>query len=312
VVVDIRNTPPPPEWGVAISLDAVEALASRWADHTFELPRWDYDGLPTGLDDGSWYDLCVLACSVLACIWPPEGEKMWTVTYQGKQLDDAPAIFSCFSRRISDGRIDYGMFERLTAAEFFAGTGTLQLRDERWDRLAAVVDALKNQWDGAVRNLVAAGDHDALRIVELLVATIPGFDDAPETPLGKLPFYKLARLATAMMSAGGTTPFTRLDRLPVYPDYMLPLVLRHRGVLHYQAALAEAIDRRQLVPKESEWELAIRWATVYSGDQLANALRRHGAAVTTPALDYFLWESAVLGPEAGTMGEHHRTITLAY
>lgn len=311
-MIDIRNTPPPPEWGVTVATDAIASLATQWSTHHFELPRWDYDGLPAGLDDAAWYDVCVLACSVLACIWPPDGEEMWTVTYDGKQLDDAPAIFSCFSRRITEGHTDFGMFDRLTAGEFFAGTGTLQLLDERWERLNAVVGALQDRWDGAARNLVAAGDNDAIRIVELLVATVPGFNDAPATPRGPLPFYKLARLATAMMSAGGSTPFTRLDHLPVFPDYMLPTVLRHRGVLRYKAELAAAVDGRQLVPKESEWELAIRWATVYAGDQLVAALRDRGAEVTAPALDYFLWESAVLGPEAGTMGEHHRTITLAY
>jgi hypothetical protein len=312
VVTDIRNTVPPPEWGVTVSTAAIERLAYQWATHRFELPRWDYAGLPRGLADAAWYDVCVLACSVLACIWPPEGDEMWTVAYEGQELDDAPAIFSCFSRRIADGRIDFDVFNRLTAAEFFAGRGTLQLRDERWSRLTAVTTALRDEWDGTARNIVDAGNHDAPRIVELIAATVPGFDDAPAGPQGPLPFYKLARLATAMMSAGGTTPFRRLDRLPVYPDYMLPLVLRHRGVLDYAADLAAAVDSRRLIPKESEWELAIRWATVYAGDRLVAALRDRGADVTAPALDYFLWESAVLGPEAGTMGEHHRTITLAY
>jgi len=310
--VDIRMAPPPADWGVTISQDAIERLADKWSGNTFVLPSWDYEGLPQGLDDAAWYDVCVVAVSVLACIWPPDGDGMWTTDYNGHALDDAPGIFSCFSRRIVDGRLDLDIFSALTPADFFAGEGTLQLLDERWEQLQQVVEALRKHWEGAAINLVDAGGHDAERIVELLVETVPGFDDSPSSPAGRLPFHKLARLATAMMSAGGSVPFAGLERLPVYPDYMLPRVFRYHGVIEYSPELAATIDSRSLVPKESPWELSIRWATVYCGDRLAEALRARGADVTTPALDYFLWEAAVLGPDADKIGEHHRTLTMAY
>lgn len=310
--IDIRNTPPPAEWGVSVSADAIARLADEWEHREFPLPAWDYKGLPQGLADPDWYTVCVVACSVLACIWPPDGDEMWTTHFEGDDLDDAPAIFSCFSRRIEGGELDLDAFFELTPQEFFAGRGTLQLLDERWSQLGSVVRALRTRWNGEVSNLVAAGVFDAEQIVTLLVETIPGFNDAPLSPAGPLPFHKLARLATAMMSAGGSTPFSGLERLPVYPDYMLPRVFRHRGIMEYSPELAATIDSRKLVPKESPEELAIRWATVYSGDRLAEALRARGSTVTTPALDYALWESAVLGPEADAMGEHHRTLTLAY
>ncbi len=310
--VDIRNDRPPVDWGVTISDPAIEALADEWSDRAFHLPRWDYTGLPRGLDDANWYNLCVLACSVLACIWPPEGEQMWTTHYQGADLDDAPAIFSCFSRVLDDGIVRLDTFEQTTATTFFAGTGTLQLLDERWEQLGQVAASLQDDWEGSAANLVAEADFDAESVAALLVDRVTGFNDAPVSAAGRLPFHKLARLATAMMSAGGGRPFSALDRLPVYPDYMLPRVFRHHGILVYGNELAATVDARKLVLKESPWELAIRWATVFSGDRLAAALRKRGNPVTTPALDYALWESAVLGPDAATMGEHHRTLTLAY
>ena len=310
--IDIRNVPPPAEWGVTINPDAIERLADSWQDRDFPLPAWDYNGLPQGLDDHNWYNLCVTACSVLACIWPPVGEEMWTTHYEGEDLTDAPAVFSCFARTIDDRHLNLDLLGDLTAAEFFAGTGTLQLVDEKWSQLNAAANAIEERWDGSIANLVAAAGHDAERVVDMLAETVPGFYDAPQSPVGRLPFFKLARLATAMMSAGGSTPFSGLERLPVYPDYMLPRVFRHFGVMVYVPDLASAIDTQTNIEKESPWELAIRWATVYCGDRLAEALQARGVAVSTPALDYALWESAVLGPDAATMGEHHRTLTLAY
>lgn len=297
---------------MTVSDSAIELLADAWINEEFPLPEWNYPGLPRGLDNDNWYNVCVLACSVLACIWPPEGDQMWTTHYEGSDLDDAPAIFSCFSRAIEGGVLPLDTFENTTAESFFAGSGTLQLIDERWRQLVEVADTLQNDWGGSATNLVAAAQYDAEQLVDLLVENVPGFNDAPESPVGRLPFHKLARLATAMMSAGGGRPLAGLERLPVYPDYMLPRVFRHNGVLIYSEDLAAVVDSRGLLPKESPGELAIRWATVFSGDRLAAALRSRGNPVTTPALDYALWESAVLGPDAGNMGDHHRTLTLAY
>jgi hypothetical protein len=93
---------------------------------------------------------------------------------------------------------------------------------------------------------------------------------------------------------------------------MLPRVFRHFGIMVYESALADAIDNQRLIAPNSEAELSIRWATVYAGQSLATALHDRGNPVTPPALDYRLWFEAVLGEDAASFGEHHRTITLAY
>ena len=67
-----------------------------------------------------------------------------------------------------------------------------------------------------------------------------------------------------------------------------------------------------MVPADSQEEHAIRWATVYAGAKLTEALSERGTVVGGPALDYRLWSIAVLGPDARSFGEHHRTITQVY
>ena len=98
----------------------------------------------------------------------------------------------------------------------------------------------------------------------------------------------------------------------MYPDYMVPRTLRHHGILTYSDGLAGAVDGRTLIPAGSEWELAIRWASMHAAERVLGALRAAGHDVAMPMLDYWLWHSSVLGPDAGSMGEHHRTITMAY
>jgi hypothetical protein len=316
-MVDIRSFPPPVEWGVRVDTETIKECAADWQDQAFPSPRWDYAGLPTSRTPPQWFDFCGLAVSVLACLWPPEGEDMWWTEHLGRRLSDAPALFACFTRGVPAGRggLDTQMFVEWTdpdAESFFAGSGALQLVPARRRILEQVALILSQRWEGHFLNVVEDAGFSAPAVVDRLVSTFPSYRDEWPSDRGLLAFNKLAHLAAAMMAAGSEIEFTDLDSFPVYPDYMLPMVLRHHRVLNYEPLLANTVDHRRLIGAGSRWELAIRWATVYAGHQLTKALHRLGNPVVTPSLDYFLWHAAVLGPAAGTMGEHHRTLTMAY
>jgi hypothetical protein len=310
-VIDIKHLPPPPDWGVAVDRSSVLELAASWRDRKIPPPAFDYPGLPE-MRGAGWFDFCVLATSVVACLWPPEGEEVWHAELDGVWLDDAPGLFACFTRL---PRLDLGDFVGFTANEaerFFAGRGRLQQLPARAQRLDEVATALVERWGGSAAGIIEESQWDAPRIVELLVDTVPGYRDRSDTAMGTAAFDKLAHLCAAMMSTRSDRAFQGLDTFPVYPDYMLPMVLRHHGVLVYETGLADTIDGRQLIEPGSNWEVGIRWATVFAAERLGEALGDIGRNVPIPSLDYALWHDAVLGPDAGRMGEHHRTITMAY
>lgn len=317
-VPDLRTAPPPHDWGVAVDHTAIAALADRWADLEFALPDFDYPGTPTGRDETWWFDYVTLAVSVLACLWPPEGEEIWHAEHDGQWLDDAPGIFAAFTRTLGSGGVDLDRFATLTdeaGLELFAGRGTLQLVPDRVRLLRSVAQTIIDRWGGNAANLVDDAGRDAKRVADLLTETMPGYLDRPDSPAGQLRFDKLSHLAAAIMAAGvgwSRGGFHGFDDFPVYPDYMLPRVFRATGVITYEPDLADAVDARRVVPADSLQEHAIRWATVYCGAELTAALQARGAEVTAPALDYRLWSEAVLGPDAHSYGEHHRTVTLRY
>lgn len=306
-IVPLTREPPPADWGVEIDEGPLERVADDWARRSFQTPGWDYPGLPE--DRGRWTDFCGMGCSVVACLWPPEGEPIWEVEHRGEWLSDAPALFACFARHGWEPSRFLG-FTEAQARELFSGRGTFQLIPERAERLGRVAEAVGERWDGTFQHLVEEAGHGAPRVAELLVETVPGYRDEAETEAGLLRFHKLARLATAMMAA--EVPLSHLEAFPVYPDYILPMVLRHLGILRYRPDLAEAVDTRRLIPHRSDRENAIRWATMYAAERLRRELEERGNPVTSPDLDFHLWSRGVLGPEAGRMGEHHRTVTLAY
>ena len=313
---DPRFLAPPPGWGVEVATETVDALAGQWRDRSFPPPRFDYPGPPPGLRDGPWFDYAVLSVSVLACLWPPPGRRMWSIDHEGERLTDAPALFGAITRWMGpSGRPDLRAFAELgetRARRIFAGRGVLQMVPERGVRIARVARALRERWDGACIHLVEEAGWNGPRVVELLAGTLPGYEDEATVEGRRLRFRKLAHLAASMMASRSSVPWSGLDSFPVYPDYMLPRFLRHLGVLSYSPALSRAVDLRTEIPRHSREEAAIRWATVYAGHRLTAGLRSEGVSVTGPRLDYFLWSEAVLGPDAARMGEHHRTVTLDY
>ena len=315
-VNDPRLPPPPAGWGVEVVEDSFAAVIGHWGSRQFPAAKFNYPGPPARLRDRAWFDYSTLAVSVLACLWPPEGEQMWSIQYQGQRLTDAPALFAAFTRWV--GQVPGQVLERFaefTAADadrLFAGQGVLQMVSQRGARLAAVAASLLERWDGAVLHLVEEAGWDGPRLVELLASTVPGFEDQVSVGGYHLRFRKLAHLAAAVMASRSSVSWSGMDSFPVYPDYMLPRFLRHLGILRYSSTLAEAVDSRIEIPRHSQQEVAIRWATVHVGHRLVEELNRVGVPVTAARLDYFLWSEAVLGSEASRMGEHHRTVTLDY
>ncbi len=316
--VDLQGTPPPPQWGVTVDSMAIESLADAWAGTAFPLPEFDYPGTPQVRDERWWFDYVTLSVSVLACLWPPDGDGVWHVEHDGVWLDDAPGVFAAFARRLDGDGIDLQWFRDMDdddGVELFAGRGTLQLIPERVQSLRSTARALQDRWHGSALNLVEEAGRDGRAIMRWLNDTIPAFRDRPVTAAGVARFDKLAHLASAIMAAGvgwSAGGFHGYDDFPVYPDYMLPRVFRHYGAMLYEPAIADRVDRQQLIKADSPAEHAIRWATVRCGALLTQALAARDTPVTGPALDYRLWSIAVLGPDADQFGEHHRTITLAY
>ena len=308
---DLTAAPPPADWGVELAESALARYADRLADGELRTADYDYEGVPD-LSGARWCDFVTLGVSVVACLWPPENGDVWQVELDGRLLDDAPGIWACFTRRIrAAGGLDVESFIEMEDDDtFFAGRGTLQLVPQRIDRLRSVARALERHWGGTAAHLVRQASHDARAVADLLIDTIPGYRDRPETEAGILPFDKLALLAASMMAA--RVPLSGLEHFPVFPDYMLPRHLRYRGVLVYEPELADAVDRRAEIAEGSHWEHAIRWGTVYAGARLLDAMSVRGREISPTTLDYHLWYEAVLGPEAALMGEHHRTVTLAY
>ena len=115
--------------------DTIAAVIGQWRNRRFPAAKFDYPGPPGRLRDGPWFDYSTLVVSVLACLWPPRGEQMWSIEYQDQRLTDAPALFAAFTKWM--GQAPGPVLERFAeftvadADRLFAGQGVLQMVSQR-------------------------------------------------------------------------------------------------------------------------------------------------------------------------------------
>jgi Potential Queuosine, Q, salvage protein family len=148
---------------------------------------------------------------------------------------------------------------------------------------------------GGFRAVVEAADHSAERLATSLTS-MPFYDDTG--------FYKRAQLTAADLALLGER-FDDLQRLTIFADNLVPHVLRMDGLLAYEPALLERIEREELIPSGSVEEREIRASAVHVVELLARA-----SGMSPMAWDYVLWNR---GQEPAYKARpRHRTRSVYY
>ena len=174
-------------------------------------------------------------------------------------------------------------------------------------------EALSERWDASFRALIedAAGSAEQLAT---RLATLPGWHDVSEHEGRPVPLYKRAQITPAhlAMAFAGAGPgrFDDLHRLTIFADNLVPHVLRVDGVLRYDHALAQRIDREDLLAPGSAEEVEIRAVAVHAVERLGEHLRDDGHPATSMGLDQVLWRRG--GRPRYKAIPRHRTRTRAY
>lgn len=152
--------------------------------------------------------------------------------------------------------------------------------------------ALADRWDGSAVHLVEEAGGQAADLARLL-ATIDGWDDVATHAGHPVPLYKRAQIVPAHLAMAfggdGHGHFDDLDDLTIFADNLVPHVLRIDGVLRFEAALVEQIDRGELLEPGSPEEVEIRAVAVHAAELLVARLREQGHPATAMGLDQVLW-----------------------
>jgi hypothetical protein len=82
----------------------------------------------------------------------------------------------------------------------------------------------------------------------------------------------------------GFGEFLDIDKLTMFPDYRVPQILHHHGVLAYSEQLLHHIKNLEVIPHGSSLEIEIRAATVVAVEEI-----KHHLNLMTIEVDWILW-----------------------
>jgi hypothetical protein len=146
--------------------------------------------------------------------------------------------------------------------------------------------------NGSFAALVESAGSSAGRLVQLLT-NMPYYNDVAFYDGLDVLFYKRAQINAADLSLAfkgrGWGYFEDLDQMTIFADNLVPHVLRIDGVLIYEDALIARINDGTLIPAGSSEEVEIRACAVHAVELIRKELADSGQAITSPALDNFLW-----------------------
>ncbi|HUA70476.1 MAG TPA: queuosine salvage family protein [Solirubrobacteraceae bacterium] len=158
---------------------------------------------------------------------------------------------------------------------------------------------------GQFAAVIDAAGSSAVALVDRL-AGWDSFVDSSRYDGLTVPFLKRAQITAADLARAGAAAFHDLDRLTMFADNLVPHVLRMDGLLSYDPALLDRIERGELIEHDSREEIEIRACALHAVELVAT--ERPGA--TAAEIDYVLWHR---GQEARYKASpRHRSRCTAY
>jgi Potential Queuosine, Q, salvage protein family len=307
---------------VWINDDQVELLADAWHH---EQPDITSNSVPVWYDRYHFFDgtertvnWLLLLDALNFCFWAKKDQTRWTIEYQGETLNGYWAEAAALTRAVEEGLPlwDAAYLSTISAetmAHIFRGQGTIPLFEHRIQHAREVGRVLLERYQGQFTQAILESEHNAIKLVQLLVKYFSSFRDVASYRTHQVNFYKRAQICIADLHGAFAGQqwgaFSDLEHLTIFADYKLPQVLRHYNILEYDTALAQRVDNQELLVPNSEEEVEIRAATVWAGELLRRAMQRRGQLLTSAEIDQRLW---LAGQQSDSMHPYHRTRTIYY
>ena len=164
---------------------------------------------------------------------------------------------------------------------------------------------LTAEHDGRFAAVADAADGSATALATWL-GTWECFADSSRYEELTIPFLKRAQITAADLDRAGVARLADLDGLTMFADNLVPHVLRLDGVLQFDAALVQRIEREEMIMHDSPEEVEIRACALHAVELIVAARPGTNAA----AVDQLLWTRG--GEARYKAAPRHRSRCTAY
>ncbi len=247
------------------------------------------------------------------------GNPKWTVEYNEEMFDGAWGMISTIGKAVESKKpiLNPGYLKNIPERDFediLKGNVQIPLFHERLRILREVGDILIRDFEGDFTNLIKESKKDALKLLKLILKHFPSFNDSSSYKGKTVYFQKRAQLLVAdiyqMFKGNGYGEMNKLDKITACADYKLPMVLRKIGVLEYSRELAQKIDNKIGILKDSEEEVEIRANTIWANELIKKELKKNIKNMNSIHVNDHLW---LLGQIKSAVDKpYHLTRTIAY
>jgi len=247
------------------------------------------------------------------------GEPKWTIKYHSKEYNGSYGMIAAIGRAIENKIpiLDAKYLSIISESEFskiFKGNIQIPLFQERLRIIQDIGKILLKKFDGDFTNVIKRANGDSQKLLELIVNNFPSFEDSSIYKGKKVYFYKRAQLLVSdIYQAFHGHEFSKLrniDQLTACADYKLPLVLRRLGIFEYSTYLANKIDNKIMIEKDSPEEIEIRANTIWAVELLKQKIKVKIPNADSIHINDHLW---ILGQNKLKNDKpYHLTRTTAY
>ncbi len=300
---------------VQIDQAAIERAADELTNKEIQPPPWNYeyhyfDGTPRTVN------YLFLLDALNFSFW---GEPRWQVTYHGKELDGYWALAASLKQAIEKNPqvADADSLARLSPGELEAilhGKGRIPMFPDRWRNARELGTVLRNLWEGEAARLVELAGHDAARLAEMVAENLSSFNDITAYQEHEVRFFKRAQIVVTDLWGAfrgqDWGEFENINVLTAFADYKLPQILRAWNILNYAPSLADKVDNKLPLEKDSADEIEIRAATLWAVEFLRQAFEARGRALWSVQVDWILWDASQ--KEFAGAKPYHRVRTFYY
>jgi hypothetical protein len=247
------------------------------------------------------------------------GDPKWKIMYHSEEVDGAYGMISAIAKAV-ENKIPIldaqflSEIKKSNLSKILEGTVQIPLFEERLNVLREVGTTLLEKFDGDFTNIFKKTNADSQKLLSLIIENFPSFEDSSTYKGEKVYFYKRAQLLTAdIVQAFNGEKFGKLENvseLTACADYKLPFVLRRLGIFSYSDYLADKIDNRVQIDKDSEEEVELRANTIWVVELIKQKIKKKIAHADSIHVNDHIW---MLGQEKLKNDKpYHLTRTTSY
>lgn len=301
---------------VKINPEKIRKVAEEWVRKKVKVPPWPEKYHLKTNNSRKALDYLILLDALNFCFWNKNG-KVWKIQYKGREYSGYFALSlvlrDFFERNSDKGNLDY--FSKISFGDFkeiLQGGENLQFLKKRHEISMAVSKFIIGKYVTS-DNFVKSAKQNLSLLVSKIYKELPFFNDAAYCRGRKIYFLKRAQILggdiMGFFKNKGLGYFKDPEYLTAFPDYKLPQILRHFGILEYSDKLKQKIKNKILIPKNSLAEIEIRSCTIWAVEFLREELSKRGKNFYSFEIDWILWNQS---QNKKMQESYHLTQTIFY